>query len=150
MEAWAGVAWLRASGTAYLLVNAAHILGIALLVGAILPLDLRLLGLFRGVPLAVIGPFLSRAAAWGLGLAMATGFLLFTVRPGHYLDNPAFLIKLALLGLALATIALQHANPRLHEAFSGGAIHRSVRAFAGVSLLSWLMVVVAGRWIGFV
>ena len=61
-------------------VSAAHILSIGLLVGAILPLDLRMLGFFRGVPLDVIGPFLSRAAVLGAGMTIVTGILLFTVR----------------------------------------------------------------------
>ena len=67
--AWPGAVLLQRSGTAYLLVNAAHILGVGLVVGAILPLDLRLLGFYRRVPLEVVGPFLSRAAAAGVALA---------------------------------------------------------------------------------
>lgn len=63
---WPGALWLQRSGTAYLLVSAAHILGIGLLVGAILPLDLRLLGLLRAAPLAVLAPFLTRVAGCGL------------------------------------------------------------------------------------
>jgi hypothetical protein len=43
---WPGAVLLRGSGTAWLLVNAAHIFGVGLLVGAIVPLDLHLLGLF--------------------------------------------------------------------------------------------------------
>ena len=51
LAGWPGARWLQGSGTAYLIVNALHILGIGLLVGAILPLDLRLAGFFRRVPL---------------------------------------------------------------------------------------------------
>ena len=80
LASWPGAVLLQRSGTAYLLVNAAHILGVGLLVGAILPLDLRLLGFFRGVPLQVVGPFLSRAAATGLVLALATGRAMTRVR----------------------------------------------------------------------
>jgi hypothetical protein len=150
LAAFPGAALLRGSGTLYLFVNAAHILGIGLLVGAILPLDLRLLGFFRDVPLAVLGPFLSRAARGGLALALVTGFLLLTVRPGDYLGNPAFLAKLALLALALANIALQHANPHFGTALAGGPVHAGVRAAAAASALLWVAVLVAGRWIGFV
>ena len=50
LAAWPGAVWLQNSGTAYLFVNAAHILGIGLLLGAILPLDLHLLGLLRSSP----------------------------------------------------------------------------------------------------
>jgi hypothetical protein len=135
---WPGAILLQRSGTAYLLVNAAHILGVGLLVGAILPLDLRLLGLFRTVPLAVIEPFLTRAAATGLALALVTGVWLFTVKPAEYLGNEAFLIKGALLVAALANIVLRY------------RIAGFARAAAAFSLVLWLGVLVAGRWIGFV
>ena len=135
---WPGAVLLQRSGTAYLLVSAAHILGVGLLVGAILPLDLRLLGLFRTVPLAVIEPFLTRAAVTGLTLALVTGVWLFTVKPAEYLGNEAFLIKGALLVAALANIVLRY------------RIAGFARAAAVFSLLLWLGVLVAGRWIGFV
>lgn len=150
LGSWPGAVWLQGSGTAYLLVNAAHILGIGLLVGAIIPLDLRLLGFFRGVPLGIIGPFLSRAASVGLGLAVVTGLWLFTVKPGEYLGNTAFLAKAGLLILATANIGLQHANPGFAEALEGSSVRPKVRAIALGSLLLWLSVLVAGRWIGFV
>jgi hypothetical protein len=147
--AWPGAVLLQQSGTFYLFVNAAHILGIGLLMGAILPLDLRLLGMFRGVPLSVVGPFLSRAAAGGLGLALLTGLWLFSVKPREYLDNEAFLWKVALLALALANIVLQHRNRRFAAALGDGNVHSFVKVRAGCSLVLWLSVLVAGRWIGF-
>lgn len=150
MAAWPGAVLLQRSGTAYLLVNAAHILGVGLLVGAILPLDLRLLGFFRGVPLGVVGPFLSRAAATGLGLALATGLWLFTVKPAEYLGNEAFLWKLALLAAALLNVAAQHRSGAFTRALIDGEPRTVVRLAAFCSAVLWLSVLVAGRWIGFV
>jgi hypothetical protein len=151
---WPGAVLLQRSGTAYLLVNAAHILGLGLLVGAILPLDLRLLGFFRRVPLAVVGPFLSRAAATGLGLAILTGLWLFTVKPAEYLGNEAFLWKLALLAAALVNIVVQHRSAGFARALrddgGAGGAGTGVRLAAFCSALLWLSVLVAGRWIGFV
>ena len=147
--AWPGAVWLRDSGTAYLFVNAAHILGVGLLVGAIIPLDLRLLGLFRYASLAVLAPFLSRAAAAGAVLAIVTGLWLFSVKPGEYLGNGAFLWKAGLLVVALANVALQHGNHRFAIAVAGGELPSAVRLVALCSILLWLSVLVAGRWIGF-
>ena len=148
--AWPGALLLQRSGTAYLFVNAAHILGVGLLVGAVLPLDLRLLGFFRSVPLGVIGPFLSRAAAVGVGVAIVTGVWLFTVKPAEYLENWAFLCKIGLLVLALANVAVQHGSRRFARAVAGGAVPPVVRAVALCSALLWLSVLLTGRWIGFV
>ncbi|MFC5419337.1 DUF2214 domain-containing protein [Bosea eneae] len=144
---WPGAVLLQRSGTAYLFVNAAHILGIGLLLGAILPLDLRLAGVLRASALPLVGPILIRTAACGLALASATGFWLFTVKPAEYLGNTAFLIKLGLLALALGNIALQHRG--LKPALAGGEIGMCGRVLAVLSASLWLCVLVAGRWIGF-
>ncbi len=140
--AWPGAIWLRQSATAYLFVNAAHVLGIGLLLGAILPLDLRLLGFFRKFPIDVLRAFLTRSAATGLALAMLTGAWLFSVKPAEYLANDAFRWKLGLLAIALANIALRAGR-------SAPPLTAATRVAAGISLCSWLCVLVAGRWIGF-
>jgi hypothetical protein len=140
---WPGASWLQQSATAYLFVNAAHILGLAVLLGAILPLDLRLLGFFRRFPLEVLVPFLVRCAATGLILAVLTGAWLFSVKPEEYFASTAFRWKLLLLTIALVNIALQHR--------SAGFVRESpaARVAAALSLGLWLSVLVAGRWIGF-
>jgi hypothetical protein len=147
---WPGAVLLQRSGTIYLLVNAAHILGVGMIVGAILPLDLRLLGFFGRVPLDVIGPFLSRAAATGIFVAVVTGLWLFTVKPVEYLHNAAFLWKVALLALALGNVVLQHRNRHFRVALANGDVHPSVQLTAVCSAILWLSVLVAGRWIGFI
>jgi hypothetical protein len=147
---WPGAVLLQRSGTAYLLLNAVHIVGIGLIVGAILPLDLRLLGFFRRVPLDVIGPFLSRVAAIGVLVAIATGLWLFTVKPVEYLENAAFLWKVGLLTVALANVFLQHRNRYFHVALANGDVHPSVQLTAACSAILWVSVLIAGRWIGFI
>jgi hypothetical protein len=149
IAAWPGAVLLRESATAYLFVNAAHILGIALIIGAILPLDLRLIGCFPAVPLSVVGPFLSRAAAVGVAWAILTGLWLFSVKPSDYLANTAFLCKMALLVIALGNIVLQHHSRQFRVAMQDGKIHPRVRLVAAASALLWLSVLLAGRWIGF-
>jgi len=145
---WPGARWLQGSGTAYLVVNALHILGIGLLLGAILPLDLRLAGFFRNAPLAPLVDFLARAAAVGVVLALTTGLWLFTVKPGDYWVNTAFRIKVLLLALALLNVAWQHRGGALAAAASG-RVPAGTRWRALASCVLWLAVLLAGRWIGF-
>lgn len=147
--AWPGALLLQESGTAYLFVNAAHILGIGLLVGSILPLDLLLAGCFRSVPIVVIGPFLLRVATVGAATAILMGLWLFSVKPSEYIANPAFLWKMALLATALGNVALQHRSRDFVLAMEGGHTGLPVRIRAVISALLWLCVLVAGRWIGF-
>lgn len=153
MIAWLGdlpaAIWLRQEPLAYPMVSAAHILGIGLLLGAILPLDLRLLGAFSATPLAVVGPFLSRVAGAGLAVAAVTGGLLFLAKPAEYLENPAFLAKIALIGLAVLNLALVHLGAGWRRAAAGGPVSPGLRAGAGASALLWLSTLTAGRWIGF-
>ncbi|MEF0939670.1 DUF6644 family protein [Rhizobium sp. BR 362] len=140
---------LKRSALLYMAVNAAHILAIASLIGAILPLDLRILGLFRSFPLTVLGPFLSRAASVGVVAAIMTGLCLFTVRPVEYAGNPAFLCKIGLLAFGVVNALLLHASPEWRRAVSHGVASFRVKLSAAISFFIWIGALVAGRWIGF-
>ena len=78
-------ALLRSSIWLYPLVNTGHVVGIALLFGAIVPLDLRLLGCFRRTPLEHLAGTLVPVAITGLVLALCTGSLLFVI--GAFLNR---------------------------------------------------------------
>lgn len=147
---WPGAVFLQEYWIAYLIVNAAHILGIGLLLGAILPLDLCLLRTTRGRELPVLGPFLVRAAVTGTTLAVITGLWLFSVKPVEYAANPAFRYKAAMLVLAACIVALQHHGKSFMTALHSGQPTARVRALAAASAIVWLSTLVAGRWIGFV
>lgn len=140
---------LITSSTAYLLVNAAHILSIGILFGAILALDLRLIGFAKTLPLRLAAPYLSRLAGIGLVLAIATGLCLFSVRPVEYATNPAFLWKLGLVGLGLANVLAVHRSSGWATVLEGGALPISLRISATLSIAIWIGAVIAGRWIGF-
>ena len=150
VAAWPGAVLLRSSSLAYLLANAAHILSIALLIGPVITLDLKLMGRFANVPLAPLHHALTRMGMTGFCGAIVTGLALFSVRPAEYAQNPAFLAKLALIALAAANLLILTRIPSWPEARSGGHASAAVKLSAFVSLLLWLAIVIAGRWIGFV
>ena len=133
---------LRGSTWAYPLVNAAHILGIALLVGAITPLDLRLMGGWRRIPVEELSRILVPVAATGLALAMGAGSLLFITRANEYAASPLFLSKMGLLALGLANIAgyyiWRKRNPETLR-----------RLFGTASLAIWIAVLILGRLVGY-
>lgn len=140
---------LIASSTLYLLVNAAHILGIAILFGAILALDLRILGLARDVPLAAVAPYLSRLAGAGVLIAVVTGLCLFSVKPVEYAENTAFLAKLGLVVFGLLNVALVHFSQGWRAMLAGKPPTFEIRISAVFSVVIWTTAIVAGRWIGF-
>ncbi|AZQ67160.1 hypothetical protein EF888_08455 [Silicimonas algicola] len=123
---------LKASRWLYPLINAGHILGIALLVGAVIPMDVAAL---RGRDMtAGLHPW----AIAGLLLAAACGLLLFITQAGDYVVNGWFRAKMALLALAVAN-ALWHLNA------TGSALQRA----ALPSLILWPAILVLGRMIGY-
>ncbi len=149
LAAWPVAAYLREATVAYAALNAAHIFAIGLVIGSIVTLDLRILGMFRAVPLQPLAPPLSRVAAAGVLLAIATGFLLFSVRPVAYVNNPAFLAKVSLVGLGVVNALALRANRHWRVTREGAPPHASLRIAAVLSLLIWAGAVLAGRWIGF-
>lgn len=152
LEATALARALRASVWVYPLVNAGHILGVALLVGAIVPLDLRLLGVWRALPLGPLWQVLTRSAVVGLVLAAGFGVLLFITRATEYAASGLFVTKMVVVALATTNaLALRAAGS--DELLPVGDTHRSlparVRLSAGISLLGWLMVLTLGRLVGY-
>lgn len=144
---------LRRSIWLYPLVNTAHVIGIALLVGGIVPLDLRLAGCWRGVALTPLLRVLARTASIGFTLAVASGALLFATKPLDYVVLPLFGLKLTLV-LAAAINALIVLRSPMWAAAScgaeaGGAPRAAWRVAAVLSIVLWLSVVSAGRLIGY-
>lgn len=144
-------ALLRSSIWLYPLVNTGHVVGIALLFGAIVPLDLRLIGCFRRTPLEHLAGPLIPVAITGLVLALLTGTLLFATRPLDYVAEPLFGIKLALLCAAVLNALMLRRWPhwrRLGVA-PGAPPQWAWRLHGTLSVLLWLGVITAGRLIGY-
>lgn len=137
---------LKFSRWGYTIANTAHVLGIALLVGAILPMDLRLLGFWRSVDRAALARVLTPVAASGLVLAVAAGLLLFSVRAQHYIAVDLLYWKLGLItiGAALALFFHIRAGLWLEE-----ASERQAAFHGGASLVCWLGALVCGRFIAY-
>jgi hypothetical protein len=143
---------LRGSVWAYPLVNAAHILGVALLVGAMIPLDLRLLGAWQAVPLAPLWRVLTRTAGVGLGLAIIFGSLLFITRATTYAASGLFLAKMVVVGIGTANaLAVRTLGPAALTPVWAAREKPPVRVqlAGGLSLVAWLMALTLGRLVGY-
>ena len=101
--------FMRGSGPwTYPVVNLIHILGVATLFGAVLILDLRLLGVWRRAPLPPITTVAAPVAMAGFGLAAASGVCLLAANALEYENNPVLLVKFSAIGLGLVNaIALR-------------------------------------------
>ncbi|KAA2244205.1 hypothetical protein [Salinarimonas soli] len=124
--------------------NLLHVLGSALLVGAIAVFDLRVLA---GRGAWETGRTAIPLAAAGLALQIPTGLVLLAVEARALGQNPAFLAKAGLVALGVANVALFHARfggPRRGLPLPGAA-----RLQAGVSLGAWVLALLAGRLIAY-
>lgn len=119
-------------------------LSIALLVGPILLVDLRLLGRARALTPPAFA-LVRRTAAVGLAGALATGVMLFAARPHDYAAHPVVWLKLALIAIGIANAA-RFAWVARH----GAPPSASAQVAAILSLLAWLGALAAGRAIAFV
>jgi uncharacterized membrane protein len=157
------MAWLEASPLAemlrglgvwtYGIINLVHILGISVLFGAIIVLDLRLLGAWRSIPATSIARPTEPLAAIGFLLAGASGTMMLTFNTTEYHGNPFFYIKFPVIVLGLVNVALVSRLPAWRRARSGQVAEpadRTALAVAGgASLLIWLTVITCGRMIGY-
>jgi hypothetical protein len=138
---------LRMARWAYAGINAAHILGVALLIGAIVPLNLRFFGLWPSVPLEHLARVLVPVALGGLLLAVSAGALLFATRATEYAALGVFQVKMALVLLGTAAALSLHAT---HAAGLADASRRRLLAHGTVSTVCWIGALVCGRVIAFV
>ena len=145
IEAARPIVALRDSYLAYPLINAVHINGIGLLFGAIVALDLRLLGLRRAAgPAEGFAGLLVPVAIGGLLLAIPAGLLLFATDARAYAASPLFQAKILIIGLAIGNALLLRASAR-----RGTASRHGTAFAAGASILLWLGAIILGRLVGY-
>lgn len=128
-------------------VEVVHLLGLTLLLGTVLVLNLRLLGgTMRRQSIQEIARATTPLLWTGVGLAVSSGLLLFLAEAIKCYYNVAFWYKMGLLSAAIVFQLVVHR--RLSADPSGSAA--AVKGTAAVSLVLWFGVAVAGRAIAFV
>jgi len=146
-NSWVG-AGIRDSRWLFPVIESLHLLGLAVIGGLVLTVDLSLLGLGLGRR--------STAQLWhdtwpwftgSLAMMLGSGFLLFTSEAVKLYYHPAFWVKMSALLLSLIFTATVQRRTALADP-DRVTLLRS-RAVGLVSLLLWFVVGAAGRWIGF-
>lgn len=161
MDISSALSWLQETGLAtgirdslllFPLIEAVHVIGLALVFGTILIIDLRLLGA------ASTGRSFRRMSAeimtwtWAaFAVTALTGVLMFITNATVYYNNLYFRAKIALLVLAAINVVVFEltAGRSMQQWDREPAAPRVGRLVATVSLVVWVGVIVAGRMIGF-
>lgn len=142
---------LRESLWAYPIVETVHIVGLATLYGAILVVDLRLMGAARGLSVTRLTRLALPCALAAFPVVLATGLLMFTAHAADFLGNRVFVLKMGLILAAGVNAAMLHAGAfRTVAAWDTDALPPvSVRAAAALSILAWTAVIACGRLLAY-
>jgi hypothetical protein len=129
-------------------IESVHLLGLAVIGGALLIVDLRLIGLgLRGQPVRELA---RDAQPWLIGslvVMIATGVPLFLSESIKCYYSPAFWTKMTVLPLAILFTFTVRRKVAMADAMRVGPLWTKLVAFVSLSL--WFTVGAAGRWIGF-
>jgi hypothetical protein len=129
-----------------------HVVGIAAMLGSILIVDLRLTGLAaRNYPVTRLTRAMLPMTWSGFLIALASGLLMFSSQPQMYWDNWYFRAKMFLLLLGgINMLAFHLLTTRTMSRWDKSASLPLAARIAGTaSIAIWVLVVAAGRWIGF-
>ncbi|TNF55871.1 MAG: hypothetical protein EP308_05310 [Burkholderiales bacterium] len=134
---------LGAHPWAYPMLEVVHVIGIGLLMGNLILLELRLWGLGAALPVRPLARLCLPLAGIGFLMAAASGLMMFATQAEELLANRAFTVKMLLLMLAAGNAAWFHGRRSL-ELLDGRA-----RGLMLLSTLIWVLVVTCGRWIAY-
>jgi hypothetical protein len=140
---------IRDSFWIYPTANLTHILGLALLVGSILILDARLLGLGRWITVDALSRLVTPFSIIGICLSVLSGSILFSADAAALAVHPTFRLKVVVLAVALANAILFRVLWQRKLSAWSGNVPGPARLQAGVSAFAWLSVATCGRLIAY-
>jgi hypothetical protein len=135
---------LGAHPWAYPMLEVVHLIGVALIVGNLVLLELRVFGWGSALPIEPLARLSLGLVGVGFGLAVLTGLLMFGTQPGELLANRVFTVKMALIMMAGCNAGWFHARRSLQLQDT------TARASMLLSLVIWILVITCGRWIAYV
>ena len=135
---------IRESTWLFPAIEATHLLALAMLGGSVLIIALAVLGIGLKTPPAELHKSARRYMNAAVVILLITGILLGVSEPVKLYGRQAFWVKMTSLALALA-ITYFAFNPLVRRGDRDGV----ARTVAVATMAAWLMVAMAGRWIGF-
>jgi hypothetical protein len=144
-NSWIGHA-ARHSAWVFTIANLLHVLGSAFVVGSIAVFDLKVL-VERGRNAWQVGRYAIPIAASGLALQVPTGTIMLAAEARALGINPAFYAKLVFIAVGLVNVVLFHA--RFNKALRADILPPDARAYAIISLVAWILTLLAGRMIAY-
>jgi hypothetical protein len=121
---------------------ALHALGMAIMVGLSLLLDMRVLGWFSAIPLPALQRFFG--LAWvGFGINFLSGSALFTAQATTYIVDWVFMTKMGLVLLGAVTAGI--IQPAVTKAGASVQVPSGTKMVAGFAIVVWIIAIIMGR-----
>jgi uncharacterized membrane protein len=127
-----------------------HAIGLAIVVGVIFSMNLRMLGLYGSIPYTSLHAIL-RIAWIGIVMNLITGFSIFMTQAVSYVTSIPFLTKITFIVLGVANLVYTQKILKREAAAwqASGTVPTIGRVLAITSLLFWIIAVVTGRLIAY-
>ncbi|MBU2869066.1 MULTISPECIES: DUF6644 family protein [Pacificibacter] len=129
----------------------AHFIGLCLLFGSLIVVDLRVVGFAKSVPIARVDLFV-RFALIGFAINLMSGALFVVGDSDRYLVNYAFWTKMGLIVLAGLNTAyfVRRIKPQMDRGVTSQNLTNGAKTVAWLSLTLWTCVIILGRFIPYV
>lgn len=128
---------------AYPALEVVHLLGLSMILGNLILIELRVFGFGRIIPVEPLARLSLTLVIIGFSMAMLSGLLMFATQAGELLGNRVFTIKMVLLMLAGGNAAWFHARSSLANPDA------LARVQLVVSAALWVSILAAGRWLAY-
>jgi len=142
--------WILTSSEGWPLMLTIHAIGLAIVVGVVFSMNLRLLGFYGTIPYSSLNDIL-RIAWIGIVMNVITGFSIFMTQAVSYVTSVPFLTKMVFIIFGIANLVYtQKVLKREAAAWqAAGAVPRIGYVLAGTSLFFWIVAVITGRLIAY-
>lgn len=136
-------------------VEVVHLVGIGLLFGSIVVLDLRLLGISRQIPVRVLARHVLPWTAASFLLIIPSGLLMFLAHASEFVESEVFILKMLLIMAAGLNAVLFHTITfRTADVWDTEEMRRlapppSARLAGALSVLLWISVIACGRLLAY-
>jgi hypothetical protein len=152
LQGWPLSTAIRQSSWLFPTIECVHVIAITLIVGSVMIVDLRVLGLTSQRKSVLELSMEVLPWTWGLFVVAAiSGSMLFAAKATAYFNDAPFRIKMLLILAAGVNMLVFHFGPfrSISRWDLGAPAPLMAKLCCGLSLTFWILVVAAGRMIGF-